>query len=110
MMTDTKRANSPRRAHLLLASLLATTMLAGGGLFASRAWSANDSGAAAQAPAPAVAPLVNQAGFADLAAKVKSAVVNIATTEQIERASAQEAPGLPPGSPLAELFGHHSRN
>jgi serine protease Do len=106
MMTDTNRPKSPRRARIALASLLATTMLAGGGLFASRAWSANDNAAAA--PAPVTAPLVNQAGFADLAAKVKSAVVNIATTEQIERTSAQEVPGLPPGSPLAELFGRHS--
>src|SRR5580658_6653342 len=75
MMTDTNRSKSPRRARLALASLLATTMLAGGGLFASHAWSANDASPAATAPGPAIAPLINQAGFADLAAKVKSAVV-----------------------------------
>jgi len=109
-MTDTHRPKSPRPARLLLASLLATTMLAGGGLFAGHAWSANDAAQAPQAPARIVAPLVDQAGFAGLAAKVKSAVVNIATTQEIEHTSAQEMPGLPPGSPLAELFGRHSKN
>src|ERR1700733_938140 len=88
-MTDTFRPTSPRRARLVVASLLAGTMLAGGGLFAGHAWSANDSGQAPPTPAPVVVPPVNQAGFADLAAKVKSAVVNIATTQQVENPRSQ---------------------
>jgi serine protease Do len=89
---------------VILATLLTTTILAGGGF----AWSS-------QAAEPAAAPLalqtaVYQAGFADLVTKVKPAVVNIATTQRGERASAQEMPALPPGSPFAEMFRHNFNN
>jgi serine protease Do len=96
---------------MFAAALLATTMLAGGGF----AWaeSGND---AAQTPATApvgLAPVVNQAGFADLAAKVGPAVVNIATTEGVNQAAEQgmpdfhgQMPNFPPNSPMGQMFRH----
>src|ERR1700734_4112813 len=41
--------------------------------------------------------------FADLSAKLLPSVVNIATSQTL-KASPQEIPDLPPGSPLADLF------
>jgi serine protease Do len=63
---------------------------------------------AAQGSASTVVSLVNQGGFGDLAAKVKPAVVNIATTGQVEQAGDQETPALPPG--FAERFGKKQSN
>ncbi len=99
-MTENINPRGPRRMRVILATLMATTILAG----SSFAWYS-------EAAAPATAPLglptvVNQTGFADLVAKVKPAVVNIATTEPAEPASAQELPSFPPGSPFAEMFPH----
>jgi serine protease Do len=91
------------RKGMFAAALLATTVLAGGGL----AWSETETGPLQ------LAPVVNQAGFGDLAAKVKPAVVNIATTEGTDQASQQgqpnfqgEMPNFPPNSPLGQMFRH----
>lgn len=94
-----------RRKGLLASGLLATTVLAGGGF----AWSS----AGASEPPLGLAPVVNQAGFADLAEKVRPAVVNIATTEDVDQAAEHgspnfqgQMPNLPPGSPLGPMFRH----
>ena len=87
-MTDVRVPPSRRRKGLFAAALLATTVIAGGGFAWAEAGSTDAAttpatpGATAPATAPlGLAPVVNQAGFADLAAKVAPAVVNIATTE-----------------------------
>ncbi|MBM3584843.1 MAG: DegQ family serine endoprotease [Alphaproteobacteria bacterium] len=53
----------------------------------------------------------DQDGFADLAAKVSAAVVNVATTQRIDASASPEAPTLPfavpPGSPFEEFFKRH---
>jgi serine protease Do len=90
-----------KRKGIFAAALLAGTMFAGGGY----AW------AEAGASAPlGLAPVVNQAGFADLAAKVGPAVVNIATTEGADNTSGPEwqgqMPQFPPGSPFNQMFRH----
>jgi serine protease Do len=90
---------------MFAAALLATTVLAGGGL----AWS--EAGAADTDTGPlGLAPVVNQAGFGDLAAKVKPAVVNIATTESVDQSSLQgRMPNFPPGSPFGEMLRRFGR-
>ena len=100
--------NGQARTRLLVGALLSATILAGGGL----AWS--DAGAAENTAPLALAPVVNQAGFADLAAKVKPAVVNISTTQEAQQAADQETPNLqqqmpsfPQGSPFGDMFRHH---
>ena len=97
--------NSPqRRPRRLMAALLATTMLVGAGA----AWTL-DTPAQAQNQSALAAVTQAQPGFADLAAKVKPAVVNIAVTEKVAStkddgtAGMQEMP-FPPGSPMAEMF------
>ncbi len=97
-MTPNPSPAAPRRRRLAVAALLATTILAGGGLASSQAWSSD--------PQPVPSAPASQPGFADLVAKVKPAVVNIATTEGIERTSAPSAglPGVPPDSPLGQPF------
>jgi serine protease Do len=92
----------------LIAALLVTTVLAGGGMTAGL-YSAN----AAEPTAPiTVAPAANQPGFGDLVAKVKTAVVNIATTEKIQHVDAQQMPdfNFPPGSPFGEMFRNFQQN
>ena len=96
------------RKGMFAAGLLATTILAGGGFARAEA------GATGAATAPlGLAPVVNQTGFGDLAAKVGPAVVNIATTGDIEQAANEQGPGgrqqmpnFPPGSPFGEMFRH----
>ncbi|HTI87387.1 MAG TPA: DegQ family serine endoprotease [Alphaproteobacteria bacterium] len=88
-----------RRARTAIAALLMSTALVGGGYAI---------GHAADTPAPANAPLAapntaTQPGFADLVDHVKHAVVNISTTQKVERQQSDEMP-FPPGSPFAELF------
>jgi serine protease Do len=103
-MTESINPRRQRPTRVILASLLSTTILAGSGF----AWSSKaDTVAAAPLALPAVA---NQAGFADLAAKVRPAVVNIATTEEGEQASARQTPSFPPGSPFGEMFRHNFDN
>src|SRR6204780_118392 len=109
-----------RRKGTFAAALLATTVLAGGGF----AWAESDSANPQTAPATAplgLGPVVNQAGFADLAAKVGPAVVNIATTEGGNEMAQQGGPGFqgqqggpgfqgqmpfPPDSPMGQMFRH----
>jgi len=105
-----RNVNGAGRKGLLAAGLLATTVLAAGGGFA---WSM---AGATEPPATAplgLAPVVNQAGFADLAEKVRPAVVNIATTENVDQTSEQgtpnfqgQMPNFPPNSPMGQLFRH----
>ena len=108
-MIEIIRPRTLRRTGIALAVLMTTTILAGGGILAGRAWSQDrvDHTTAAAPAAPLPSP---QAGFADLVAKVKPAVVNIAMTEAADKVSAQELPQFPPGSPFAELFRHFSEN
>jgi serine protease Do len=101
------------RKGIFAAALLATTVIAGGGFAFAQAGA--QPGAQAGAPTGAnapleMAPVANQAGFADLAAKVGPAVVNIATTETADQTSGPEMQGqmpqFPPGSPFNEMFRH----
>ena len=86
-----------RTRSVLATTLLAGSILAGG--FGSIA------AEAATAPEPLqLAPVVNQAGFSELAAKVKPAVVNIATLETPRQVDMRNMPQLPPGSPFADMF------
>ena len=64
----------PHAAHALVAALLVTTALAGGGITDRRVFRQ----CAAETAPIAVTPAANQPGFGDLVAKVKTAVVNIA--------------------------------
>jgi serine protease Do len=96
-MTNSLLRGSSRRRSGLAAALLAGTVLAGL-LPASLAL-------AAPATEPlGLPPVANQAGFADLAATVRPAVVNIATTEMARQMSNQDMPDFPPGSPFADMF------
>lgn len=107
-MMDIRGRTGGGRKGLFAAALLATTILAGGGF----AWA--EAGATGATTAPlGLAPVVNQAGFGDLAAKVRPAVVNIATTGDVEQAAdeqgsgpQQQMPNFPPGSPFGEMFRH----
>jgi serine protease Do len=103
--TGNQRKRAP---HTLVAALLVTTALAGGGI-AAGVFSAD---AAEPAPAIAVTPTASQPGFGDLVAKVKTAVVNIATTEKVDHADARETPdfNFPPGSPFGEMFRNLQQN
>jgi serine protease Do len=97
-----------RRNGMFAAALLATTVIAGGGF----AWTQARATDAAPAPGPlSLAPVVNQAGFGDLAEKVRPAVVNIATTGEVDQTAQQgqpefqgQMPNFPPGSPLGQMF------
>ena len=82
------------RKSALAAALMGTTIL-GGFAYA-------DTGTAPQS----LPPVANQAGFAPLVAKVKPAVVNIATSEIAVRDNRQEQeqPGFPPDFPLPDQF------
>jgi len=60
---------------------------------------------AADTPAPqALPPVANQAGFAPLVAKVKPAVVNIATSEIVAKDNRQGLPGFSPDFPFPDQF------
>ena len=97
---------SPRRwvARSLMAALLAGSMLSSG----YAVYLARDHAAAAEGLPAVQAPIMRQPGgmpsFADLAARAKPAVVNIATTERKPVGAMPELPQLPPGSPFDELF------
>src|SRR3546814_2326790 len=76
----------PRSKRAIAAVLLATTVLAGGGGFlAAGAIAANDSN-----PPVTVPPMAQPAGFADLVARVKPAVVNIAPTAKVDDQTGQQ--------------------
>ncbi|HTS94964.1 MAG TPA: Do family serine endopeptidase [Stellaceae bacterium] len=93
----------PARRKLSLAgALLATTVLVGGGLTYSRS-----DAAVSAVDAPLGLPAVStQVGFADLAAKVKPAVVNISISRPAEVSSTPEMPQAPEGSPMGEMYKH----
>lgn len=57
----------------------------------------------AAAPATTLAQPGPQEGFADLADRLKTAVVNITTSQTVERPRGQ-TPQFPPGSPFGDLF------
>src|SRR3546814_21063842 len=99
-MTNRKFSRSKRA---IAAVLLATTVLAGGGGFlAAGAIAANDSN-----PPVTVPPMAQRAGFADLVARVKPAVVNIATTQKVDdNGRHQQLPNFPTGPPFQEFFRH----
>jgi serine protease Do len=107
-MTQSDDSRHKRRPRTLLAALLISTALASGGITAGIL-----SASAAEPTAPiAVLPTGNQPGFGDLVAKVKTAVVNIATTEKVEHADFRQMPDLnvPPGSPFAQMFRNFQQN
>jgi serine protease Do len=99
-MTETNQSTRRKRSHLLVAALMASTILASGGI----AWTA--AGAASpDASAPlSLPPVANQAGFAPLVAKVKAAVVNIATVGMSKESGLQEMPGVPEDSPFGDML------
>jgi serine protease Do len=92
------------RRPALAAALLASTIFAGGA-FVGHAWSANQAPAT---PPITVSPSVEQHGFAQLVAKVKPAVVNIATTETKTQTQGPDLSQLPPE--LRQFFGRQFRN
>jgi serine protease Do len=90
-----------RRARVLLAALMSTTIIGG----SAAAWSLGSRADAATEPLKlAPATVTNAAGFADLVAKARPAVVSIATTGRFEAAGSSQMPAFPPGSALDELF------
>jgi serine protease Do len=101
--------NGPRRTRpSFAAALLVTTAILGGGA----AVGIFDANAAEPAAPISVTPAANQPGFGDLVAKVKSAVVNIATTEKVQQVDARQMPdfNVPQGSPFADMFRNFRRN
>jgi serine protease Do len=100
-MNHPEPSQSRHMPRALAAALLVTTALAGGGITAG-VFSAN----AAETAPITVTPAANQPGFGDLVAKVKTAVVNIAVTDAVQKTDARQTPemNLPPGSPFAEMF------
>jgi serine protease Do len=88
-----------RRRRVFVGSLLASTFLACG----CAAWAAID----ATAPPLSLPPVANQAGFADLVAKVKPAIVNIAVTEKGQEVTGEQLQSLlPPGTPFTDMLRH----
>ena len=96
MSDDNHRKRGWRRPGFI-AALLAGTILAGG----RAAWSA----VASAAPPLSSPPVVNQAGFADLVAKVKPAIVNISILEKVEEIKGQQLQSLlPPSTPFSGML------
>jgi serine protease Do len=93
--------NQPRRSLRIATAVLLLGSAAGiGGL----AWSSGSAppAVAATRPLPVnLAPVVNQAGFADLVEQVEPAVVQIATTSEV---TAQQIPNLPDDSPFGDML------
>ena len=106
-MLTNARWTKPRGLRVPLATLLVGTALGAGGV----AWSSSDSLTRSQAASAPLSlpPVANQAGFADLVAKVQPAVVEIATTGQATRAKMPNVPqgrmpNVPQGSPFGFMF------
>ncbi|AWJ84858.1 serine protease [Azospirillum sp. TSH58] len=99
MSTPANAGPTPRSSRVrrtIAAVLLGTTVLTGPFLIANQSTAAAAESAVTQ----------NMPGsFADLAAKVSPAVVNVSTTQQAkaERGNPR-MPGFPPGSPFEEFF------
>jgi len=96
------------RRPALAAALLASTIFAGGA-FVGHAWSADQAPAT---PPITVSPSAEQHGFAQLVAKVKPAVVNIATTETQTQTQGPDLSQLPPEFRqfFQQFGGHQFRN
>jgi serine protease Do len=99
-MTPLSQSARSTSARKFVAGLLAGTILAGGALAWAHAGNAQSTSPAG--PIAVAAPY--HQGFAELAAKVKPAVVNIATSSPAPRAERQRMPEFPPGSPFGEMF------
>jgi serine protease Do len=103
MTQFTDRARSPK-AKALAAALLITTILGGG--VATPAWSQATVAPPVAAPSTVPAPYgIPQLGFADLADKVKPAVVNISTQERVgggPQADMRNLPKMP--KQMEEMF------
>jgi serine protease Do len=104
-MNQTNEPKRRRAPRALIAALLATTVLAGG-VIGSHALPATAAEPASLSNAPAMSSTAPVPGFADLVARVKPAVVNIATTGKVDRADMRQTPNfnVPPGSPFGEMF------
>ena len=91
-----------RGGRLLLAALMSTTIIGG----SAAIWSlgSKEADAATEPLKLAPATVTNAAGFADLVAKARPAVVSIATTGRFEAAGSPEMPAFPRGSGPDELF------
>ncbi len=102
-------APAPRRRLTLAAALLAGTALAAGAVgWPAVAEQATPPIAVAPTAPIAVAPAAPQAllpSFADLAARVRPAVVTIAATERVAQ---EQASPFPPGSPQDRMFKQYS--
>ncbi|WP_188260012.1 DegQ family serine endoprotease [Azospirillum tabaci] len=99
MSTPANAGRAPRSSRVrrtIAAVLLGTTVLTGPFLIANHATAA---------AAESVLTQGTPGSFADLAAKVSPAVVNVSTTQQAkaERGNPR-LPGFPPGSPFEEFF------
>jgi serine protease Do len=99
-VTNTGRQRRVRRA---IAALLVSTALVGSG-YAASSWAADQQANTNRSSAITTSNLAVQPGFANLVDKVKHAVVNIATTEEVKQTAPQDMPQFPPGSPFAEMF------
>jgi len=99
-VTNTGRSRRVRRA---IAALLVSTALVGSG-YAASSWAADQQTNMSKGSAITTPNLAVQPGFANLVDKVKHAVVNIATTEEVKQIAPQDMPQFPPGSPFAEMF------
>jgi serine protease Do len=110
-MNETTR---PKRNRVIIAALLATTILGSGlALRATPAFSEGGAAPSVNGPlnAPTATAVANPAGFADLVARVKPAVVNIQATLRADRPTAMaERQQLPPGMQdfLRRFFGENA--
>ncbi|MHA7061936.1 DegQ family serine endoprotease [Azospirillum argentinense] len=104
MSTPANAGRAPRSGRVrrtIAAVLLGTTVLTGPFLIANQSTAAAAESALTQNALSQNAP----GSFADLAARVSPAVVNVSTTQQAkaERGNPR-MPGFPPGSPFEEFF------
>ena len=104
-MTSPANTGRPQRSsrvrRTIAALLLGTTVLTGPFLLAPSPAATAAEGTVTQS-APSQTP---PASFADLAAKVSPAVVNVSTTQKVKAERANPGmPAFPPGSPFQEFF------
>jgi serine protease Do len=97
MNENTDRRGRWRRSSLV-AMLLASTVLASGAV----GWAVAD----AALPPESLPQLANPWGFADLVARVKPAVVNIAVTEQHRQSGNPQLPPQLQGTPFGDMLRH----
>ena len=88
------------RKATFAATLLAMTALAGSGF----AWSTAAATTAATAGPLELSPVAKQAGFSELVAKVKPAIVNISTEELPATTEMSDMPASPDGSPFGDML------